>query len=255
MADQNASVFDMADFTVTRRIAQNYIDDVKVPIDQGAASGSRITGPDFLAGIQPGQEQIIIHSGDQSIHIDKTQWVRIKEKRDTEVGQEEQYRNKAEYKRIVDGPYFHRHHNTTTEIHDLVTTIDYNQRVKVTEHQGDTRIKYVNEKIVIKGTQDNQFYGDRSLYIKGTDTKILEGRDWKIVSGLDTKVVFGADSAITLLKNSITYFETKIGLYEHRFFGAAASFAVFKADVKAALLRAGGVCAKAVGAAIGSIRF
>src|SRR5262245_13022965 len=165
MADQNASVFDMTNFTVTRRIAQNYIDDVKVHIDQGAASGSRITGPDFLIqqgqDIKPGQEQILIHSGDQSIHIDETQWVRIKKKRNTEVVQEEQYRNKAEYNRIVDGPYFHRHHNTTTEIHDKGTTVHYHERVNVTEHQGDTRTKYIDEKIIIKGAQITEFYGDR----------------------------------------------------------------------------------------------
>jgi hypothetical protein len=256
MADQNASVFDMTDFTVTRRIPQNYIDDVKVPIDQGAASGSRITGPDFLTGILPGQEQVLIHSGDQSIHIDKTQWVRIKEKRNTEVGQEEQYRNKAEYYHIVDGPYFHRHHNTTTEIYDLDTSVDYHQHVKVTEHQGDTRVKYINEKIIIKGTQDNQFYGDRSFYIRGKDMKWVEGNDRKLVFGTDTKIVNGMDSAITLpLKNSISYFETKLAVYEHKFYGGASDFKVFKADVKGFLLRAGGLCAKAVGAAIGSIRF
>jgi hypothetical protein len=264
MADQNASVFDMTDFTVTRRIAQSYMDDVKVPIDQGAASGSRITGTNFLDGIKPGQEQILIHSGDQSIHIDETQWVRIKKKRDTEVGEEELYANKAKYDHQVYGEYVHKHHNKTTEDHVLETTVLYRAHVKVTENQGDTRIRNIHEKIIIHGDQSTIFYGARSLYLDGTDSKRVDGSDFKEVYGVDTKSVLGADTKMVTgidtaisggLKNSITFFDLKAIFYQAECFKAKATVGVFMADAKALLLRGGGLCAKVVQAAIGSVRF
>jgi hypothetical protein len=255
MDDPNASVFNMTDFTITRRIVQCYLDDVRIPINDGAASGDRITGLDFLNGIQPGQEQIIIHSGDQSIHIDKTQWVRILERRDTEVGQKELYVNHAKYNHQVFGPYIHKHHDKTIEAHVLETKVDYYGHVKVKEHVGDTRIRNIEETIIITGTQHTEFNGKRSLYIKGTDSKQVDGGDMKGVNGTDTKVVYGLDSAYALFKNAITFMDMKGSLYEQKWFGVQGDIGLFLADVKAGLLRTGVMCAKAVGTAIGSIRF
>jgi len=255
MEDTNASVFDMSDFTITRRIAQSYLDDVKVPIDEGAASGSRITGPYFLADIEPGQDQILIHSGNQSIHIDQSQCVRIKECRDTEVGQVEVYVNHSKYEHRVWGPYAHKHHNTTDEVHCKVTTIDYYDHVRIKELKGDSRIRNVEETIKITGTQHTEFYGSRSLYLEGDDSKEVYGHDKKRVYGSDFKAVYGIDSAYALVKNAMTFLDFKGSVFETKWFNVQGTCGVFMADVKGGLLRLGGMCAKVVGAAIGSIRF
>jgi hypothetical protein len=66
MAGPNASVFNMSNFTVTRRVAKCYIDDVIVPINEGEAKGeinswNFLTGIDAAVdGINSGVEQIII---------------------------------------------------------------------------------------------------------------------------------------------------------------------------------------------------
>src|SRR5262245_6505585 len=66
MADPNASVFNMSDFTVTRRVAQNYTDDVKVPINDGVAKG-KIDSPSFLTGITAGVAGNVNDGVDQTI--------------------------------------------------------------------------------------------------------------------------------------------------------------------------------------------
>jgi hypothetical protein len=79
MADPNASVFNMSDFTVTRRVAQNYTDDVKVPINDGVAKGN-INSPSFLTGITAGVAGNVNDGVDQSIIIgDRVEEVRGKQ--------------------------------------------------------------------------------------------------------------------------------------------------------------------------------
>jgi hypothetical protein len=79
MADPNASVFNMSDFTVTRRVAQNYTDDVKVPINDGVAKG-KIDSPSFLTGITAGVAGNVNDGVDQTIIIgDRVEEIRGKQ--------------------------------------------------------------------------------------------------------------------------------------------------------------------------------
>src|SRR5215510_2581514 len=79
MADPNASVFNMSDFTVTRRAAQSYMDDVKVPIKDGVAKGA-IDSPSFLTGITAGVAGNVNDGVDQSIIIgDRVEEIRGKQ--------------------------------------------------------------------------------------------------------------------------------------------------------------------------------
>jgi hypothetical protein len=66
MANPRSSVFNMSDFTVTRRVAKNYVDDVKVPINEGVAKGA-IDSPGFLTGITAGVAGNVNNGVDQTI--------------------------------------------------------------------------------------------------------------------------------------------------------------------------------------------
>ncbi len=66
MANPNASVFNMTDFTVTRRAAQDYVNDVKVPINDGVPKGA-IDSPSFLTGITAGVAGNVNDGVDQTI--------------------------------------------------------------------------------------------------------------------------------------------------------------------------------------------
>jgi hypothetical protein len=76
MADPSASVFNMSDFTVTRRVAQKYVDDVKVPINDGVAKG-KIDSTSFLTGITAGVAGNINDGVEQAI-VNGTQVEEIK---------------------------------------------------------------------------------------------------------------------------------------------------------------------------------
>jgi hypothetical protein len=254
MADQNASVFDMTDFTVTRRIAQNYIDDVKVHIDQGAASGGRITGTNFLAGIEPGQEQILIHSGNQSIHIDESQWVMIIKKRNTTVGQEELYVNVAMYDHQVWGPYFHKHHNTTKEEYVLDTNVDYYQHIRVTEHLGDMRIRNVKDVVIVNGSEFTTHNGKRTRLMWGFDTTLTAPLRLTGIGGIDLKAAL-FDSSFSLVKDSCSVIDGKATVYESKIGGVKSDIRLFNFLPFGFLIRVGAFCVKGVAAAVGSIRW
>src|SRR5215471_19980724 len=100
-----SSVFSMDNFTVTRAPVPNPGGDSSVPaINQGAGSGSRITSAGFLSApnLNPGQDQVLVHTGDQSVLLDKNrrQWIHetedttIENERHTEVRKDEVYKNK-----------------------------------------------------------------------------------------------------------------------------------------------------------------
>jgi hypothetical protein len=66
MADPNTSVFNMSNFTVTRRVAKNYIDDVTVRINEGVPKGG-IDSRGFLTGITAGVDNNFNDGVEQAI--------------------------------------------------------------------------------------------------------------------------------------------------------------------------------------------
>jgi hypothetical protein len=254
MADPNASVFDMSNFIVTRRVASNYKDDIKIPIDRGVASGQRITLPGFLAGIKPGQDQILIHTDDQSIHIDKTQWVRITEKRDTEVGQDELYVNKQKYDHQVIGPYVHKYHNTTREEYVLDTNIDYYQHIRQKEHVGDTRIRNIQDTTIIHGSEFTMATGTRTRLMWGVDTTLTAPIRMTGIGGLELKAAL-VDSAFSLAKDSSCLIEGKANIVQSQIGCGKTDVRLVNFAPFGFLVRAGIFCAKGVAAAVGSIRW
>ncbi|HKX30023.1 MAG TPA: hypothetical protein VJ302_20205 [Blastocatellia bacterium] len=244
----------MSGFTVTSSKVPDPGADNHVPINQGAADGGRITSPGFLSGIQPGQDQALIHAGDQSIKIDKTQWVRITEKRDTEVGQDELYVNKAQYDHQVQGPYIHKHHKTTKEEYVLDTNVDYYAHIRVKEHVGDTRIRNIQDTVIINGSEYTTHNGTRTRLMWGVDTNITAPLRITAIGGLDLKAAI-LDSSFTAIKDSNSLVEAKATIIKCEIGCAKSDIRLFNFLPFGLLIRVGGLCLKGVGGALGSIRW
>jgi hypothetical protein len=135
--EQDISVFDKAVLTLTKSLVPDPGADNHVPITNGSA----ITTPNFLAGSQAGQEQVVIGTGDQSIKVEKTQNTTIVEKRVTDVGKDETYTNKEKYDRSVLGEYGHIEGKNELELR-----VDKNY-IKITK--SEIRISFGEEKKVI----------------------------------------------------------------------------------------------------------
>jgi hypothetical protein len=84
MADKN-SVFAMNNLTVTSTTVPNAGADNHIPIKGSAGNWKSITGSAFLKGLEPGQEQVLVNSGDQSIAVQKNRMTIIGENEILEV--------------------------------------------------------------------------------------------------------------------------------------------------------------------------
>jgi hypothetical protein len=148
MADPNASVFDLKDFTVTRRVAQSYQDDVHVPIKDGVPKGG-IAGQGFLADIhagvsdslQSGVDQTIIF-GDQVEEIRGSQKAKVTGDHDIHIVGSLKILIDAEEERTVKGT-----RTTTIKGYDILTVVEDH----IVDIMGDTHETYygsLNEFIV-----------------------------------------------------------------------------------------------------------
>jgi hypothetical protein len=263
MADPKISVFAGANLTATRRPTNHYKADVT--ISKGVNWGN-IDEPNFIqgTGIKPGQEQIVISSGDQFIQVDAKQWVRVKGERDTEVGLNEQYVNKQNYTHLVVGHYWHKHYKTTTENHVEGTYYNYTGQLKENIMRSEVIYRRHDLTLHIWGNENtyhrrgNRFRnhsGDDKLLLHGHRiTCIVPGRevliptDQKVMVGVDTSYTLGIKNSTSLLEAKTCFIEQKVGCLD---FDAA----IGKMDMKTFRGRVGAMCIRAVAVVAGTVRF
>jgi hypothetical protein len=273
MADPTVGVFDMNSFTATTRVADYFNEDLQVPIDRSVApsqetfsvddkesgkrnatidhqgitiKGADINGPGFIKGgdVAPGQEQIVVHSGDQVILIDKSQRIRIKHDRQTEVGKNEEYANKQNYDHQVLGDYNNRHYKWSTEVCDKRAEHTYNDILKQKIHKGETVTRLYDQTVIIKGNEYVNRTGDRTHTMSGWDIAGVFGGRLTGVSLLDVKGV-PVDLGATLAKDSHTILDAKEALVRVDLAAVKPETHLVNIRPIALLLRVGALCLKA----------
>lgn len=197
MADPNASVFNVSDFTVTRRVAQNYMDDVKVPIKDGVAKGA-IDSPSFLTGItagvagniNDGVEQAIIN-GDQVEEVKGKQAAKVTADRDTHVvGSLKTLVDVKEERTVKDA-------RTTTIKKDDNLTIGLNHNVDVMRDVHKSILGSVIETVI-----GSKKFNEVSTYWNWQGVKAIEG-------AFDFVKVCGVKADISVLAYAFTFWNSR----------------------------------------------
>ncbi|HKX30870.1 MAG TPA: hypothetical protein VJ302_24485 [Blastocatellia bacterium] len=279
MADPNASVFNMSDFTVSRRPAKDYEKDVKIPIDNSTPArtenvdkgggrvlpvtypaitvkGTDIAGPNFIqgGGIEPGQEQIVIH-GQQFLQVDKNQVVRIKQERDSEVTLDERDFKKQKYDLVVENDYYSKFHQKTYQEFVGYTEQIYDNEQKKQINKKETVNRFHNLRTNVRGTEETyHLEGLRFRLHHGPDVTICTRARATVVAMADVKAA-PVDVSYSVIKHATFGIDSKFGIFKMENKIVELKAAIAKLDAKGILARVGGACLKGVGAAIGVIRW
>ena len=269
-----SSVFDMDNFTVTRTPVPNAGGDSSVPaINQGAGSGSRITSVNFLTTpkLLPGQDQVLVHSGDQSVLLDQDrhQWIKqteyttIGKQRQTEVREDELYVNQQKYEhRVVEtftqnvwGDFYETHYATTTGVYKDEYKVDYYGALNSGEHYTQTRHRNLSETIIQTGSSWIAQAGQRGVAQWGANYQAMSPFRATAIGGLELKIASLADLAFTPIKNSTSLADSKINFFNLQTGKAKLDAKAVDITARAALIRIGALCLKGAAACIGTIRW
>ena len=269
----SSTVFNMDNFTVTRTPVPNAGGDSSVPaINQGAGSGGRITGANFLtaSNLQPGQDQVLVHTGDQSILLDQNrrQWVNqsehttINQERHTTVNRDEEYNNKQKMTHNITqdltqnvwGPYREEHFNTTTGVYHKAWDTTYWSTYKIHEDKPQMITKRTSEIVLQEGNSDTTQFGSRTVRQLGTNMSLMGPLRTTTVVGPDIKTTV-ADIGVAGMKHSTSGLEGKIAFVNLKTGVAKLDANVGTIDVRAMLIRPGIACVKAAVVCVGNIRW
>jgi hypothetical protein len=122
---ENSSVFEMNNLTVTSDPVPEAGIDNHIPIEGSAGNWKSITSRTFLGGQEPGQDQVLVKSGDQSIAIVKNRTTTIGENEKLEVAKNLELQTGIEH--YIEGP------GGSTKIDAQGVTI-MGQLVKINSH-------------------------------------------------------------------------------------------------------------------------
>jgi hypothetical protein len=156
--------------TNTEKPVPNAGTDNHVPTDGSAANWGSITSENFLAGPQPGQEQVLVKVGNQTAKVSEGQrWEEVQKKLLLHV-----YDTGSE-----DGVYvFDQNRQTTVSKNDKLTvvksqnvTVNENQEVTVIENQ---TVKVEGELRKIEATNVEELVQEK-IYIRAGVELLLEG--------------------------------------------------------------------------------
>lgn len=271
----SASVFDMDTFTVTRSPVPDPGSDSSVPaINQGAGSGSRIVGAGFLSApnLQSGQDQVLVHAGDQSVLLDKNrhQWIHetefttIEKERHTEVKEDEIYENKQktehrvgqEYKLLVNGPFIETHNKTTEGNYKGEYKVTYHDQFVSKEMHNQWRYKTYNEYVLHNGwgVYLEYPYG-RVQTIAGPNLAFSTPLRATTVIGGDIKTAVAFDVGWTSAKHSASYLDSKFTVCEMKNAAVNVDTALASLNTKGVLARLGAACLKGAVLCFGNIRW
>jgi hypothetical protein len=156
--------------TNTEKPVPNAGTDNHVPTDGSAANWGSITSENFLAGPQPGQEQVLVKVGNQTAKVSEGQrWEEVQKKLLLHV-----YDTGSE-----DGVYvFDQNRKTTVSKNDTLTVVK-SQNVTVNENQDVTVIEnqtvHVNGKLRKVEAKNISEEAVNKIYIKAGTELILEG--------------------------------------------------------------------------------
>jgi hypothetical protein len=269
----SSTVFNMDNFTVTRTPVPNAGGDSSVPaINQGAGSGGRITGSNFLSApnLQPGQDQVLVHSGDQSILLDQNrrEWVNqseyttINQERHTTVNQDEEYNNKQkmthnvtrDFIQNVWGPFHEEHFSTTIGVYHKAWDTTYWDTYKLHEDKPQMITKRTSEIIVQEGNSDTTQFGARTVRQWGVNMSGMAPLRVTGIGGLDLKGA-ATDLGLAGIKHSTSAMEGKISFVNFKTGFAKLDTNVATFDTRAMLIRPGIACVKAALVCVGNIRW
>jgi hypothetical protein len=269
----NSTVFSMDNFTVTRAPVPNAGGDSSVPaINQGAGSGSRITGANFLTAtnLEPGQDQVLVHSGDQSILLDQnrqqfvnqSEYTTINQERHTIVRKDEEYKNMQKLTHtvwkdcteIVRGPFHEEHFDTTTGVYHKAWDTTYWDTYKIHEDKPQMITKKTSEVVLMEGNSETTQIGQRYSLQWGTNTSYMAPMRITGIGGLELKGAV-VDLGLAGIKHSTSGVEGKISFVKLDTGFTKLDKNVATIDVEAMLIRPGIACVKAALLCVGNIRW
>src|SRR5258708_2683521 len=253
----NASVFNMDNFTVTRVPVPNPGGDSSVPaISQGAGSGNRITGAGFLSApnLEPGQDQVLVHTGNQSVLLDQ--------ERHTTVAKDEEYNNLQKmthnitqnFTQNVHGPFEETHYKTTTALYKGDWDATYLQKLSTHEAQPQTRTRRTNEFIHQEGSSTTEQWGPRTFFQQGINISTIRPFRLTNIQGLEIKTAV-VDLGIAPYRHAVFLAEGKTGFAQMKAGVLKVHAKVVDLNIRGFLVRTGGMCLKAAAWCLGNIRW
>jgi|RhiMetdeSRZDD1v2_1073273.scaffolds.fasta_scaffold340555_1 Gp5-like OB domain-containing protein len=170
-----ASVFDRKSLTLTACPVPEAGSDNHIQMQGSAANWSAITEPTFLSGPKPGQEQVLIRSGDQAAQVAVgNRWVEIKQQAWTHIHDKEIRAVDADQELTVGA-------NQAVQVAQNVTSqIGKNLSETIGEMHNKVAGKQIKAQTgkaitIMKDSGDISTNG-RQIKTKGTDDIIVKGK-------------------------------------------------------------------------------
>jgi hypothetical protein len=170
-----ASVFDRKSLTLTACPVPEAGSDNHIQMQGSAANWSAITEPTFLSGPKPGQEQVLIRSGDQAEQVALgNRWVEIKQQAWTHIHAKEIRAVDADQELTVGkNQAVHVVQNATSQIDKNLSETIGEMHDEVTGKQ--IKVQTGKALTVMKNNGDITTNG-RQIKTKGTDDIVVKGK-------------------------------------------------------------------------------